>query len=255
MDEWVVLTSCFFPNQKPIKMLTVSAALMDAAPLRTYGNGELYENWTRMKVNRMIPELEKLKAEGFTHYLYTDGRDAFFTRPFNYITGMYYNLGAPDAILSGQPEPFPIADLAHHYDFLKPAKYRHHCCGGYMGRIDYWLEAHRKFVRDAYESRPTGGDEAGVWQWAWADGWFRPQIDTTCQIFQNLGGCEPDVALSMDRYGRNCVMVNTVTGSRPAILHFTGYCKDPVYGVYDAMKPWWDAIYPDCPISKEDIAV
>jgi hypothetical protein len=249
-NSWVILTSCFFPSRRPLKFLEKSAQLVArATPLRTYGDGEQYANWTQMKVNRMIPELEKLRAEGFTHYLYTDGRDAFFTRPFSYIVDAYsHKLGSPDGLLSGQPEPFTMAELAHHNDFLKPAKYRHHCCGGYMGSIDYWLETHRKFVMDKYESRPTGGDEAGVWQWAWADGWFRPQIDTGCKIWQNLGGCEDDV--SVEYRGR---LHNHVTHSDPAILHFTGYCKDPVYGVYDAMKPWWDLIYPDYPIQKDEI--
>jgi hypothetical protein len=247
-DNWVILTSCFFPSRRPIKFLEVSAQLQGVAPLRTYGHGEQYANWTRMKVHRMIPELEKLQAEGFTHYLYTDGRDAFFTRSLTYILDMYNALGKPDGLLSGHPEPFTLEYLAYHNDFLKPAKYRHHCCGGYLGRIDYWLDCHRRFVRDDYESRPTGGDEAGVWQWAWADGWFRPQIDTGCHIFQNLGGCEADVRIAAGGW-----LENTYTDSFPAILHFTGYCKDQIYGVYDAMKPWWDTIYPEYPISKEEI--
>lgn len=249
MDNWVVLTSCFFPDHKPIRFLEESARIQSVAPLRTYGDGELYSNWTQMKVNRMIPELEKLLAEGFTHYLYTDGRDAFFTRNFRYIKDAYEFLGAPDGLLSSQDQPFTMADLAHYNDFLKPAKYRFHCCGGYLGRIEYWLECHRKFVRDNYEALPTGGDEAGVWQWAWADGWFRPQIDTGCDIWQNLGGCEADV--SIEKGNR---LYNSVTNSHPAILHFTGYCKEGQYGVYDAMKPWWDELYPSYPISKEEVA-
>jgi hypothetical protein len=100
-------------------------------------------------------------------------------------------------------------------------------------------------VRDDYESRPTGGDEAGVWQWAWADGWFRPQLDVGCHIWQNLGGCEADV--TFDEEG---TMHNRYTGSNPSILHFTGYVKDGVYGVYDAMMPWWNRIYPDYPGSQ-----
>lgn len=250
MDSWAVLTSCFFPNHNPIKFLEVSAGLQGTPSIWTYGDGEQYENWTRMKVHRMIPELEKLKAAGFTHYLYTDGRDAFFTRSWEIILDRYENLGRPDGLLSGQPEAFTQESLAHHYDFLKPDKYRFHCCGGYLGRIDYWLETHRKFVRDDYESRPTGGDEAGVWQWAWADGWFRPDIDSGCTIFQNLGGANnPDVMVNS-----RGVLINTHTCAHPAILHFTGYCKDANYGVYDDMKPWWDMLYPDNPISKEEIA-
>lgn len=245
-DSWVVLTSCFFPNRKPIRMLEMSVRGVE---FRTYGDGELYANWTRMKVHRMIPELEKLKAEGFTHYLYTDGRDAFFTRPFRCIPDIYEWLGRPDAILSAHPEPFTMEALAHHNDFLKPAKYRHHCCGGYLGRIDYWLETHKRFVADDYEGRPTGGDEAGVWQWAWADGWFRPQLDINCRIWQNLGGCEMDV--TFDVYGR---IYNRYTGTNPCILHFTGYCKEAQYGVYDDMKPWWDRIYPSKPVGKDEVA-
>lgn len=251
-ESWAVLTSCFFPNHKPIKMLEASARI-HGIPLRTYGDEEQYANWTRMKVHRMIPELEKLQAEGFTHFLYTDGRDAFFTASLDSIKDRYKTLGSPDGLLSGHPDPFPIEDLAHCWDHLRPAKYRFHCCGGYLGRIDYWLETHRRFVQDDYESRLTGGDEAGVWQWAWVDGWFRPKVDTECIIFQNLGGCESDV--KVDKWAGIPLLWNAYTGSTPAILHFTGYCKDPIYGVYDAMKPWWDKLYPLCPITKEEIAL
>ncbi len=248
MDSWVVLTSCFFPDRRPIKFLEVSAAIQGAFPLRTYGEGKQYENWTRMKVHMMIPELMKLKAEGFTHYLYTDGRDAFFTKPWSNTKEIYELMGSPDGLLSAQPDCFTQPELATHWDHLLPAKYRFHCCGGYMGLIDYWLETHQRFVRDNYEARPTGGDEAGVWQWAWVDGWFRPAIDTGCHIFQNLGGSGSDVELL------GSILYNKHTKSCPTILHFTGFCKDQVYGVYDDMKPWWDKIYPNCPISKGEIA-
>ncbi len=250
-DSWVVLTSCFFPNHKPIKMLEVSAQIQGAMPLRTYGDGEQYANWTRMKVHRMIPELEKLKAEGFTHYLYTDGRDAFFTTPYENILRIYdYHLGRPDGLVSGHWDPFPIKRLAKHWNHLKPARNRFHCCGGYLGSIDYWLEVHRRFVQDGYESRPTGGDEAGVWQWAWVDGWFRPMVDVRCNIFQNVGGNEDNIFLNI-----GLKLENIETHTCPGLLHFTGYCKDQIYGVYDAMWPLWRAMYPDHPITKEEIAL
>lgn len=257
-DRWVVLTSAFYPQDivtRPNLMLEGSAEIQRVPVLRSYGCGEQYANWTRMKVNRMIPELEDMLNHGYTHYLYSDGRDAFFTRSWQYIMAQYEMLGRPDALLSGHGQPFTIRDLAPHWDHLKPAKYRFHCCGGYLGRIDWWLEAHRRFVRDDYENRPTGGDEAGVWQWAWVDGWFRPMVDTGCRIWQNLGGCEDDVELQANIHTDTAISLwNHHTKTAPAILHFTGYCKDPIYGVYDAMNPWWDAMYPEHSIGREEVA-
>jgi hypothetical protein len=245
-DKWVVLTSCFFRDTRPIKFLLRSARIWGFEHMiRTYGRGELYENWTRMKVHRMIPVLEGFLAEGITHYLYTDGRDAFFLNAWDEIQDKWERMGRPDMLLSGQTDSFPIPTLGPYYP--STAKYKHHCPGGYMGRVDAWLETHRRFVRDDYESRKTGGDEAGVWQWAWVDGWFRPMIDEQCRIFQNLGGAGTDPQI------RDGVLTNMHTGSFPSILHFTGCCKEARYGVYDDMKPWWDRLYPNHPIEREEI--
>lgn len=243
--NWVVLTSSFFPDEKPIRMLAKSMEIHGMRDmLRTYGNGQLYENWTRMKVHMMIPVLEQFEREGITHYLYTDGRDAFFLRPWAHVMGAYAALGSPDMLVSGQPDPFPIVELEGYWK--SPERYRFHCCGGYLGRVDAWLDAHRRFVRDDYESRPTGGDEAGVWQWGWVDGWFRPQVDSGCRIFQNLGGSGTDVDHITGVFNKHTI-------SEPCLLHFTGYSKSAEYGVYDDMKPWWDAVYPEHPVEKEEV--
>jgi len=247
--KWVVLTSCFFPNERPLKMLTKSMEILGFRHmLRTYGKGELYENWTRMKVHRMIPKLEKFKAEGITHFLYTDGRDAFFLRDWNIIQAAWESMGSPEMLLSGQPEAFPIKALSVNY--TSKNRYRYHCCGGYMGSVEAWLETHKRFVKDDYESRPTGGDEAGVWQWAWNDGWFRPMIDEQCEIFQNLGGSGQDVKLSSFSFPP---VYNESTQNFPCLLHFTGFSKNAEYGVYDDMKLWWDAVFPDHPVEREEV--
>ncbi len=244
--KWTVLTSCFFPNEKPIRMLAESMKIQGDYPeLRHYGLGQLYANWTRMKVDMMIPVLEQFQREGITHYLYTDGRDAFFLRPWAAIMQAWEGLGSPDILLSGQPTSFPLESLAGNY--TSGERYRFHCCGGYLGSVDAWLETHRRFVRDNYEARETGGDEAGVWQWAWADGWFRPQVDSGCRIFQNMGDVGRDVRLGINR------IVNVHTKSKPCLVHFTGYCKSAEFGVYDDMLPWWNAVYPNHPIAKEEV--
>ncbi len=244
--KWCILTACFFPDERPIRMLTKSLEIHGIRHmLRTYGMGEQYFNWTQMKVNRMIPELERLLAEGFTHYLYTDGRDAFFLRPWASIMQCYKRMGSPDMLLSGTPTCFPLEELASHW--VSPERYRFHDCGGYMGSIEAWLETHRRFVKDRYEDRPCGGDEATVWQWAWVDGWFRPAVDHQCAIFQNFRGAKDDVGMLPSG-----LVINAHTGRLPCILHFSDFDKDAESGVFDAMKPWWDAVYPDHPITKEE---
>ncbi len=262
---WCIITACFFPNERPIRMLTKSLEIHGIRHmLRTYGMGEQYFNWTQMKVNRMIPELERLLAEGFTHYLYTDGRDAFFLRPWASVMQCYKRLGSPDMLLSGTPTCFPLAGLASHWPSKE--RYRFHDCGGYMGSIEAWLETHRRFVKDRYEDRPCGGDEATVWQWAWVDGWFRPAVDHQCAIFQNFRGAKGDVTVFMPiehqqslRTGQQIeakgTVINKHTYSNPCVLHFSDFDKDAESGVFDAMKPWWDAVYPDHPITKEEVCL
>lgn len=250
-QSWIILTSCFFPNQRPLGMFFKSASICGIPfdQIRTYGDGQQFANWTDMKVRRMIPVLEGLRDEGYTHVLYTDGRDVFWVAPWPEIERKLADLHSP--LVSAQPECFPLNRFRPNYN--QKQRYPFHCPGGYLGPIDWWLEAHRRMEREGYEARECGGDEAGVWQYAWDDGWFRPEIDHRCRIFQNLSSAESDVMVA--RVAGRGRIVNIHTGYNPTLLHFNGFYTDPISGCYDRMIGWWDRIFPEERITLEECSL
>jgi hypothetical protein len=83
------------------------------------------------------------------------------------------------------------------------------------------------------------GDDCFNWYEGWREGWFRPTLDSECQIFQvsdlNLI-CSNNPTPGTNR------LLNTVTGSHPCILHLSGGYTDPETGKDEALKPWARAL-------------
>ena len=119
-------------------------------------------------------------------------------------------------------------------------RFRFHCQGGYIAEIPWLIEKFTAMLPFAeYE-----GDDALIWSWGYRDGWFRPEFDHQCMIFQTQDEAQLKV---ID--GR---LYNLETRSWPMLLHVNGAYSDPVSGKYDRMVPWWNALYPDIPLKKED---
>jgi hypothetical protein len=83
------------------------------------------------------------------------------------------------------------------------------------------------------------GDDCFNWYTGWREGWFRPALDSDCEIFQvsdfNTVIMHGDTA-SQVRLG------NFVTKSKPCILHLSGGYADPETGKDAAMIPWARAL-------------
>lgn len=239
-----VLTTAFFPNLRPLRMFTLSASKYGYFPLHFMGLHEQYRPWAEMKIRDKIPEFRKLLAEGFTHVLYTDARDAFFTGPFTEVVAKYQALGSPPCLASTEPNCNPNSAMDIHYPDV--GKYRYHCVGGYLAEIPWMLD---KFTR-MMPYLAKSGDDAEIWQWGWAEKWFRPVLDSRCQIFQTLDHAEGD--LGVDHSNR---LINAETDSRPCIFHLNGGYSDPITGKYDHMKEWWKALNPELPVTKKDCSL
>lgn len=245
-----VLTTAFFPNLKPLRMFVESARKYGVHPIRYMGYLEQYRPWAEMKIKNKIPELKQI-SRAFSHVLYTDGRDAFFTGPMEEILLKYQAMGSPPCLASTEPNCNPNSSMIEHYPDV--GKYRFHCVGGYLAEIPWMIDKFQRMLPyiDGAKGKLSlqSGDDAEIWQWAWAQGWFRPVLDSKCEIFQTFDHAGSDLQIIDGR------LANALTGSSPCIFHLNGGYSDPINGKYNHMINWWDALNPDIPLRKKDCSL
>ena len=240
----VVITTINSLEQIPMMLASCKKYDIDIKP---YGLGRGYSIWADMKILWKIPVLEE-HAKSYTHVLYTDSRDAFFTDGLDNILLKYKLKGQPACLVSAERACNPDTQYTDNYpDPGTP--YRFPCVGGYIGEIPYMLETFRHMA--TYRDR--SGDDAAIWQWAYDAGWFRPQIDTGCSIFQTMSGnASSDLEVANEIYLGSTEeelslmsLRNKLTRSYPCLLHFNGGYSDAVTGKFDMMLPWWKKIHPE----------
>lgn len=239
-----ILTTAFFPNIRPLRMFVASAIKYGYDPIQFMGLRQQYRPWAEMKIKDKIPEFQRLIYAGFTHVLYSDARDAFFTGPYSEVLEKYQTMGSPSCLASTEPNCNPNSAMDYYYPDV--GKYRYHCVGGYLAELPWMLN---KFTR-MLPYMAKSGDDAEIWQWGWEEGWFRPELDSGCEIFQTLDHAEND--LGVNDIGR---LENMVTSSFPCIFHLNGGYSDPITGKYDHMIEWWNRLNPELPLTKKECSL
>jgi hypothetical protein len=200
----------------------------------------IYDGWFQIKIVHMLEALKSLKSK---HVLYTDGNDSIFLADAEEIWRKYEDLGAPKMLVSASVNAlndtwmgneYYNEAITHYPDTGTPYKYPH--AGSYIGERTYIMSV---FERMLPYGEKWSGDDAQAWHESWANGWFRPQLDLECNIFQV--GCDGHALKHLkvinNRY------YNTETSSYPCILHDNGGYTDPVEGKLERMKKHYEAIY------------
>jgi len=218
--KMAVLTPCFFPNHRPLRMFEESCKAHGIIP-HFYGEGLGYVPWSQLKIVTQLPALDDLQKHG------------------------YRDMGAPHMLASAETElQSPNAEGEHAYH-AGVGRYRFHCVGGYIADLPWLIEKFTSMLPLCAEY----GDDAEIWQKGYREGWFRPAIDYECRIFQTTHKAEDDLCIVSDG------LANNATDSQPSVLHFNGGYSDPVSGKYERMIEWWNALYPDIPLTKEDCSL
>lgn len=225
------ITACVYPNTDPIRMLAASAKRC-GIDLFPYGKGGRFNGWGDVKVTKLLPLLASLEDEGFTHVLYTDGRDSLFVRDRGHIIHSYHALGSPPCVLSAEKNCYPDWDLASDFPD-RGTPWRYPCAGQYMGEIPYIREYWAK-IQKAY-THLDDNDQAWIAR-GMVDGLLDEVIlDSYCDIFQSVvDGNE------IDWSKENNAWVNLTTDSQPSVLHFNGGYCDPLTGRDERMLPFWE---------------
>ena len=239
-----VLTACCYSTLDPIWMLTESVKRF-GIKLVTFGLGTNDSDWISIKIHRMMVAARELKERGFTHMLYTDGRDSFFVGPLEECELRYATIGSPPMLMSAEVNPYPFPDLGP--KFPDPGTpWRYPCAGQFLCEIDWLLDKYAMLIEECSELE---GNDQGWIMWAYAKGLLGEgfELDHTCLLFQSMEGANDPGELgrlSVWSLSQNRLR-NNLTTAFPLVLHFNGGYTDPVTGKADRMFPWWKALEMD----------
>jgi len=192
-----------------------------------YGCGNVFPGYIRMKLDMQLLYLVR-EQKNFTHVLYTDGWDAFFTGPQEEIIDKYKKMGSPPILSSAFYQLANVSEESKDYPgcFDESLLYRYPHVGGHLSEIPAIIDAFSKMNHDT-------GDDCFSWYDAWKEGWFRPELDSGCEIFQvTHDGVVDGLEVKKGR------LHNPATGSNPCILHLSGGYTDQETGKDERLLPW-----------------
>jgi hypothetical protein len=226
---WIFLRSCEKFNIDPI----------------LYGMGtQQFPGYKRMMLDMQLDALQKI-SNSFTHVLFTDGWDAFFTTGLEEILFKYDKMGRPDFLASAYIGLGNESDMSKYEGCFDESKtYRYPNRGGYLAELPTAIWAFQRMVDMPHQT----GDDCFNWYEGWREGWFRPTLDHNCEIFQVSDvNAKCEMRFSLNAAGERTTefkhrVFNTVTGSNPCILHLSGGYADPETGKDETLKPWARAL-------------
>ncbi len=104
------------------------------------------------------------------------------------------------------------------FDEARPdTKFRYPCVGGYLMEVKLLREFLQKMNRD-YPAEAGWGDDCFIWYEGFQQGWFRPELDTRCEIWQ-VAHEESLEVVTIDGIKR---LWSPLTGSHPCLWHNSG---------------------------------
>ena len=241
-----VLTCAVFPSEAEARqkmwifLKSCEKAGVLKEDLHLYGIGHGFPGYRHMKLEMQLEYLKDRLVGNYSHVLYTDGWDAFFTGSLTEVARKYEAMGSPQMLssacwqLGNESRMDPYQGC-----FSETDRYRYPCVGGYLAEVAYIIEM---FERMLTLPRQTG-DDCFNWYDGWQEGWFRPMLDSKCEIFQVTDdNCDIELGhptitdgyVSYDAWR----LVNRHTKTTPCILHLSGGYTDQVTGKDAAMMPW-----------------
>lgn len=229
-----VITCAVFPSEEDARrklwIYLRSCEKFGVEPL-LYGVGRTFPGYRIMKLDWQLEYLKEIQND-YSHVLYSDSWDCFFTASLSEIIRKYVTMGSPPVLYSaylGLGNESHMESYAGCFDESKV--YRFPNVGGYIAEIPAIIEAFEGMLRQPVQT----GDDCFNLYWAIRDYGFRPSIDSNCEIFQ-VSDVNAIIPMGYKR------VFNTVTNSTPCILHLSGGFSHPDSGKDEALKPWARAL-------------
>lgn len=207
-----VITPAYYPNDEPYKLLRESCAIHHL-PLYPFGRGESWQGDAYAHFTGALVAIRNLPAI-YDHVLFTDAEDTFVLAGLEEIATKYRQYRSA-VIMSAEQGLYPWglemqwAGAQHRPNAIAPWQYPNG--GGWIGR----REALGPML--TYAASASGDEAQSKWISTYCSGEFELRLDDYCAIFQTMSGNTGSVVEWADN--RLC---NTLTGSRPCIVHFNG---------------------------------
>lgn len=239
-----LVTAGVFPSEEEARrklwIFLRSCEKFGAEPL-LYGVGTpTFQGYRRMMMDMQLDFLKTI-VNDYSHYVFSDSWDAFLCAPWAEIVEKYQRMGSPPILMSAYIGLGNESDMSKYVGcFDETIPYRYPNRGGIIAEIPAMIEA---FERMLAQDGLTG-DDCFEYYRGWREGWFRPTLDSECQIFQvsdvnaRLVSFEGRDGGNLGKIPSDPHLYNSVTGSFPCILHLSGGYGDPETGKDEALKPW-----------------
>jgi hypothetical protein len=188
-----------------------------------YGVGtRRWPGYRAQKVESQLDWLLKHGTGGATHIHYTDCCDCLVMAPADEFEAKYKGMGSPPMLVQAASQLGNVGDDRFSWFEAdgrpeRVGKFRYPCVGGYIMEAKLLLEFLKKMNRDYPESQGWG-DDCFIWYEGFQQGWFRPEMDSQCQLWQVCHEADLVVA-EVEGIKR---LANPMTGSFPCIWHNSG---------------------------------
>lgn len=230
----LVLACAVFPDESTARQklwIFLKSCEKYGAQPAMYGIGDRFPGYRAMCLDMQLAHLKTVT--GYSHVLFTDSWDAFFCAPLTEIISKYERLGSPPILTSAYTG---FADNSAPAGFDDSIRLRYPHRGGYIAEIPAIIDAFERMLQLPNQT----GDDSFNWRDSWLEGWFRPMLDSNCEIFQVT---DENCVTGLKRFGDGVHdlalrLFNSSTHSAPCILHLSGGYTSPETGKDDRMIPW-----------------
>ena len=232
--NFCIITCAVWPTVEVSRRLRIFIASAEWAmrdrqyPVLPYGMGDRWTIYRDIKITKQLKHLKSDIMRPFDTVLYSDGSDAFFTGPITEILDKYDAMDRPDILVSASHIFGNVSDESKQYPgvFTSPRKYRFPQVGGWIGKKDAMIAMFERMEQEEVKT----SDDCFSWYDGCRDGWFKPTLDSMCEIFHVT-----DEDLEISELGR---LRNRHTKTNPCVTHLAGGFHDQVLGKDAAIEPW-----------------
>jgi hypothetical protein len=182
-----------------------------------YGIGtKRWPGYRAQKVESQLEYLVKSGTGGASHVFYTDCCDCLMLADAAEIESKYKAMGSPPMLVQSASQLGNVSDGSKYpyFDERYPGvKFRYPCVGGYLMEVPL-LRQFLQRMHDEYPEKDGWGDDCFIWYEGFQQGWFRPHLDTKCEIW--TVGHEDNLEVKRGR------LYNPLTDSWPCLWHNSG---------------------------------
>ena len=237
-DIKVVLPCLFDNTTEPLWMMLTTCTRFGIDPY-LYGINETYQGWVHLKIDLLGMTARKVAADGYSHLLYVDARDAWFLTGLDEVADKYNAMGCPPVMLSAQHRAF----CGGYGKWYNKFPWDTSLAFPYIGTPGILAEASK--LADIFEymlaNYPFGevedslpDDDPAWWIEYMLEHPGEVVFDHQCDIFANVGDVDDDDWEVVD--GRAHIKL---TDSWPCTIHYNGGASHWKYGKWEALEPQW----------------